>query len=89
MPGSPNAPFGKIGSRPHPPDPLATEEPAKMKRRFNAEAARKNAQQMAELAQRIPAQVDLLSKNVLPQDLARQLKQIEKLAKTLRSQINP
>jgi gas vesicle protein len=76
-------------SRPHPPDGAIPERSGKTKRRFDAQAARKNAQELAELAQKIPGQIDLVSKNVLPKDLSQQLKQIEKLAKSLRSQISP
>ena len=87
--GNPPSPAGKVSSRPHPPDEPIPEGLGKAKRRFDARAARKNAQELAELAQKIPGQVDLVSKNVLPKDLSQQLKQIEKLAKSLRSQIAP
>ena len=52
-------------------------------------AVRKEAQELADRAGKIPGQVDLLSKNTLPKDLVLQLKQIEKLAKNLRKQIEP
>ncbi len=52
-------------------------------------AAKKEANQLADLAGKIPGQVDQLSKNVAPKDLLLQLKQIEKLAKHLRKQIEP
>ena len=86
--GNPPSPAGKVSSRPHPPDEPIPEGLGKAKRRFDARAARKNAQELADLAQKIPGQVDLVSKNVLPKDLSQQLKQIEKLAKSLRSQIS-
>jgi hypothetical protein len=65
------------------------EEEAKLKPRIDVEKVRKDAQELAALAQTMPAEVDQLSKHVLPKDLAQQLKQIEKLAKHLRAEINP
>jgi hypothetical protein len=58
-------------------------------KRFDAARTREDAHQLATLASKIPAQVDQVSKGVLPKDLAQQLKQIEKLAKHLRSEITP
>jgi hypothetical protein len=87
--GSPPPPFGKVGSRPRPPKAAVPDGAAMTKRHIDVEAARKNAQELAELAQKIPGQIDLVSKNVLPKDLSQQLKQIAKLAKSLRSQISP
>lgn len=87
--GSPPPPAGKVGSRPHPPEGAISEGSGKTKRRFDAHVARKNAQELAVLAQKIPGQIDLVSNNVLPKDLSQQLKQIEKLAKSLRSQVSP
>ena len=54
---------------------------------FDPGKARKDAQQLSELAQKIPSQVDQLSKSQLPKDLLQNLKQIQKLAKRLRSEI--
>jgi hypothetical protein len=87
--GSPPPPVGKASSRPHPPDGAIPEGSGKTKRRFDAVVARKDAQELAELAQKIPGQIESVSKNVLPKDLSHQLKQIEKLARSLRSQISP
>ena len=87
--GSPPPPFGKVGSRPRPPKAAVPDGAAMTKRHIDVEAARKNAQELAKLAQKIPGQIDLVSKNVLPKDLSQQLKQIAKLAKSLRSQISP
>jgi len=50
---------------------------------------RRDAVELAALAQEIPPQVDKLSKNILPQALPEQLKRIEKLAKQLRKDISP
>ncbi|HUY12320.1 MAG TPA: hypothetical protein VMX16_01660 [Terriglobia bacterium] len=54
---------------------------------FDPAKARKDAQQLATLAQKVPSQVDQLSKSQLPKDLLQNLKQIQKLAKRLRSEI--
>ncbi len=57
-----------------------TPDPAKLKR---------DADELASLAESIPSEVDQTSKGVLPQDLNGKLKRIEKLAKKLRSQLTP
>jgi hypothetical protein len=51
--------------------------------------AKTEANELADLAQKVPGQVDQLSKNVLPKNLVEELKHIEKLAKVLRKQIEP
>lgn len=48
---------------------------------------RRDADELAALAQSIPPQVDQTTKGILPKDLGEKLKRIEKLAKELRSQI--
>ena len=60
---------------------------AVIKPAFDSEQARADARQLAQMAQKVPGEVDQLSKNVLPKDLELQLKQIQKLAKKLRSEI--
>ncbi len=62
--------------------------PARQQKNFDAAQARRNAQELAALAGKIPAEVDQLSKNILPKDLNQQLKQIEKLAKRLRTELS-
>jgi hypothetical protein len=54
-------------------------DPAKLKR---------DADELASLAQTIPPGIDQTTKGVLPKDLAERLKKIEKLAKHLREQIS-
>lgn len=49
---------------------------------------RRDADELAALAQSVPPEVDQTAKGVLPKDLAEKLKRIEKLAKQLRSQIS-
>lgn len=55
-------------------------DPAKIKR---------DAEELALLAQSIPQDVDKTAKGILPKDLSAKLKKIEKLAKQLRSQLTP
>jgi hypothetical protein len=50
---------------------------------------RHDADELAALAQTVPAAVDHASKGALPKDLAEKLKRIEKLAKQLRNRLNP
>jgi hypothetical protein len=59
--------------------------------RHHIDAARvkRNADELAKLAQGIPAKVDLVSKGQLPKDLQEQLKRIEKLSKELRREVTP
>ena len=64
---------------PRPPSPRAT-DPAKLK----AEAA-----ELRDLADGLPAAVDQVAKGMMPKDLGENLKKIEKLAKHLRSEVNP
>lgn len=50
--------------------------------------ARKEAQDLATLANEIPSEVQQVTNHVLPKDLALKLKRIEKLAKNLRGEIS-
>lgn len=68
-----------------PPDVQATPR----KKPIDLVAVRKEAHELADMAGKVPGQVDSLSKNTMPKDLVLQLKQIEKLAKNLRKQIEP
>jgi len=47
------------------------------------------ADELARIAQTIPPDVASIQKGMLPKDVIEKLKQIEKLSKHLRSQINP
>jgi hypothetical protein len=49
---------------------------------------RRDADELAALAQSIPSAVDQTAKGILPRDLNEKLKRIEKLAKELRSQVS-
>ena len=53
----------------------------------NLAKLRKDAAELATLAQAIPADIDQTEKGILPKNLAEKLKRIEKLAKQLRSQV--
>ncbi len=77
----------KSGHMPEDPDEIAPPATAQQMN-FNAAEARKNAHELAALAQKIPGEVDQLSKNILPKDLVQQLKQIEKLSKRLRAELS-
>ena len=50
---------------------------------------RREADELARTAQTIPADVDSVRKGMLPKDVIQKLKQIEKLSKRLRSELNP
>ena len=63
---------------PPPPNPRRTIDFDKLKR---------DADELAALAQSVPSGIDQTAKGVLPKDLSEKLKRIEKLAKGLRSQI--
>jgi len=47
------------------------------------------AEELARLSAGIPAQIQNVNRKLLPKDLSSQLKQIEKLAKHLRSELGP
>jgi hypothetical protein len=47
------------------------------------------AEELAQLAQSIPAEVEQVNHGVLPKDLNNKLKRIEKLSKHLRSDLTP
>ena len=49
---------------------------------------KRDAQELATLAQSVPPDIDQTAKGILPRDLEQRLKKIEKLAKELRSQIS-
>jgi predicted PurR-regulated permease PerM len=49
----------------------------------------RDADQLATLAQSIPTDLNSVSRGMLPKDVIQKLKQIEKLAKHLRSELNP
>jgi hypothetical protein len=58
-------------------------------RKLDANALKAEAAQLQMLANSLPPQVDQVTKGMIPKDIADNLKKIEKLAKHLRSEINP
>jgi hypothetical protein len=69
------------------PDEIVPEAPERNSS-FDPVEARRSAEELADLAGKIPAQIDQVSKNILPKDLIKQLKEIEKLAKRLRQDVS-
>jgi hypothetical protein len=59
------------------------------RRSIDLEKLRRDADELAALAQSVPPDVEQTTKGVLPKDLGEKLKRIEKLAKQLRSQLIP
>jgi hypothetical protein len=79
---------------PTPPEPMdpqsrKTEQPQTATRRIDAEQVQKEADDLARMAQTIPADVANVRKGMLPKDVIEKLKQIEKLSKRLRTELNP
>ena len=50
---------------------------------------KRDADELAALAQSVPQDIDQTAKGTLPKDLSTKLKRIEKLAKQLRGQVSP
>jgi len=65
---------------PPPPPSRKTIDPVKL---------RAEANELADLAHSVPADVDQVSQGKLPKDFTDKLKRIEKLSKQLRSDLNP
>jgi hypothetical protein len=79
---------------PTPPEPLDTqaqksEQAQTLPRQIDYEQVQKHADDLARLAQSIPPDVASMRKGVLPKDVIEKLKQIEKLSKRLRTELNP
>jgi hypothetical protein len=60
-----------------------------MQRRIDLVEVQREADVLARTAQTIPSDVADVSKGMLPKDVIEKLKQIEKLSKHLRSELNP
>ncbi len=76
------------GSSRFPDEPQAPDDSKRQKPAFDTAKARREAQELSELADKIPGEIDQVSKSVLPKDLDNQLKRIQQLAKQLRSEIS-
>jgi hypothetical protein len=79
---------------PTPPEPLDPQSPQAHQpqtptRRIDSVQVQKEADELARLAQTIPADVTSVRKGMLPKDVIEKLKQIEKLSKRLRTELNP
>lgn len=64
------------------------EPPLLASRRVDPVELQRQADELAKLAQSVPADVDQVAKGVLPKDIVGKLKQIEKLSKSLRSKLS-
>ena len=79
---------------PTPPEPLNKEDQASQSspsiaQRIDLARVQKEADDLARTAQTIPADVVSVRKGMLPKDTIQKLKQIEKLSKRLRTELNP
>jgi hypothetical protein len=78
---------------PTPPEPLdsstTAKEPATSSRHVDLAQLQKEADQLASTAQTIPSDVASIRKGILPKDVIEKLKQIEKLSRRLRTELNP
>ncbi|MFZ0537211.1 MAG: hypothetical protein WAM47_10125, partial [Candidatus Sulfotelmatobacter sp.] len=63
--------------------------PTSQQARVDPAKLRQEADELARLAQTIPADVYSIQQGLLPKDTSGKLKQIEKLSKRLRSEITP
>jgi hypothetical protein len=67
-----------------------TDAPSQPRRQASDPARLKvEAAELRDLADGVPAAVDQVAKGMMPKDLGENLKKIEKLAKHLRSEVNP
>jgi hypothetical protein len=87
---------GQTGSHhfPTPPEPLdpqshKSDHPESPNRRTDFLQLQRDADELARTAQTIPADVTRVRKGILPKDVIEKLKQIEKLSKKLRTELNP
>ncbi len=78
---------------PTPPEPLDPQSndkaPATVSRHVDLAQLQKEADDLARTAQTIPSDVANVRKGMLPKDVIEKLKQIEKLSKRLRTELNP
>jgi hypothetical protein len=78
---------------PTPPEPMdpkpQPQESSTPTRHVDLAHAEQEAQDLARTAQTIPADVASIRKGMLPKDVIEKLKQIEKLSKHLRTELNP
>jgi TolA-binding protein len=66
------------------------EPPMEMRnRKVDVQQVKQEADELKKLADGVPAQIELVTKNQYPKDLTDNLKRIERLAKHLRSEVTP
>ena len=71
-------------------DPRATEKvPASSSKQIDLAKLQREADDLARTAQTIPSDIASVRKGMLPKDVIEKLKQIEKLSKHLRGELNP
>jgi phage terminase small subunit len=58
-------------------------------RKIDVEQVKKEADELKTLADGVPAQIEMVTKNQYPKDLTDNLKRIERLARHLRSEVTP
>lgn len=63
--------------------------PAPAKASINLEKLQSEANELSKLAQTVPSDVADIRNGILPKEVVMKLKQIEKLSKQLRGQLNP
>jgi hypothetical protein len=66
-----------------------TQTPPNASKRVDLIQLQQEADDLARTAQTIPSDVESVRKGMLPKDVIQKLKQIEKLSKRLRSELNP
>lgn len=75
---------------PEPLDPKTTDKaPATLSRHIDLDQLQRDADDLARTAQTIPSDVASVRKGTMPKDVIEKLKQIEKLSKRLRTELNP
>ena len=65
------------------------ESPQSPSRHIDYAQVQREAEELARIAQTIPADTASARKGILPKDVLEKLKQIEKLSKKLRTELNP
>jgi hypothetical protein len=90
---APAIPQGTKNNYPTPPPPLNSttreKEPATLRRRVDLAKLQREADELSRMSQTIPSDVASVRKGMLPRDVIEKLKQIEKLSKRLRTELNP
>ncbi len=78
----------EAGKLPHPADVPPQLKPGSGQRQVDPAQLKREADELAKLAQSIPGEIEQIAGGRLPKDLNEQLKRIEKLSKNLRRQLS-